>query len=369
MMQKDELYLYVYDTSMILVAVIDRYSSLIWTDRYDNCGDFEISLPYEPKWSEVLRKDYFCRTTYSDHWAVIEKIEESKEEDGPLMMTVSGRSLESILERRVVIGKTEFGSDEQHVSVQSSIISLLISNIISPSNPKRRIGNFTYILSGDTDVMSKTFAESYDGDDLLSIIEGICEDKHLGFKITVSASNQFIFELYSGKKRNVIFSTDYDILKSSNYFTSTEEYRNVMFVLLENETYISVYSGGGSEPSGLNRREVYESDSKMEDVELYETQVNNKLIVGLNKTSSSKSQIQAKALKKLKRDYKIQTGFEGEIVSDNMYRYGIDYYVGDRVQFKDMFGNMDSVYISEVVISNDENGLTILPTFKEIDWE
>ena len=40
-MQAEEVNLYVYNTSLQLVAIIDRYSSLIWADRYDECGDFD----------------------------------------------------------------------------------------------------------------------------------------------------------------------------------------------------------------------------------------------------------------------------------------------------------------------------------------
>ena len=135
----DEMNLFVYNTSFKLVGIVDRYTSLIWTDRYDECGDFELTIPYESKWNSVFQLDYFCRTDYSDRWAVIEKIEETKEEDGPLTVIVSGRSLESILERRIVIGDVEFGSDDHEVNVQNSILSLIYANIIAPNNIKRRI--------------------------------------------------------------------------------------------------------------------------------------------------------------------------------------------------------------------------------------
>ena len=375
-MAQTEINLYVYNQSFSLVAIIDKYSSLIWTDRYDDCGEFELSIPYESKWKSVFKKDYLCKIDFSDHWCFIEKIEINKDEESAAMMIVSGRSVESILQRRIIIGKKEFGTDETKVNVQNSIKSLINENIISPSNSNRKISNFVFKESTETAVTKLTFAESYDGTDLLDVVTGICQDKHIGFRVLVNSSNKFEFSLFSGRDRSkssndtgyVIFSPYYDNLVTSNYFSSTEEYRNVMVVLLDDETHTTVYSTD-DEPTGLNRREVYESDSKMEDIELTEKESNNKLIINLKKTSSVKSQIRSKAIKKLKRDYKIKTGFEGDIIPEKMYKYRTNYNVGDKVQFEDSYGNNERVYISEVVISYDENGLLILPTFAEIDWE
>ena len=124
-MADKELNLYIYNSSVNLVAIVDQYSSLIWTDRFDDCGDFELTLPFEEKWKSVLQKDYYCHTDYSDRWAVIEKIEETKDEDNPPTMIVTGRSLESILDRRIVIGKVDFGSENTKVNVQNSLLSLI----------------------------------------------------------------------------------------------------------------------------------------------------------------------------------------------------------------------------------------------------
>ena len=358
-----ELNLYVYDTSFVLKGIVEQYESLIWTDRYDECGEFELALPYDSKWNSILKKDYYCKIDYSDRVCIIEKIEKSKEEDAPPRIIVSGRSLESILERRIVPGKVDFGTDTTSgylVSVQNSIKSLITNHIISPSDSNRKISNFTFSGNSDTNITDKTFHESYNGNTLLDIIEGVCKDKHIGFRILLDDSNQFVFRLFYGTDRTkdqtknacVIFSPYFDNLKSSSYFSSKAEYRNFVYVSKEENQFINTYTTS-SVPTGLSRREVQLDVSELND---------NK------KDTLTNTQIQEKAKKKLKKEYKIKTGIEGEIVSEKMYKYRKHYYIGDRVQFKDMYGNSEAVYISEVVISFDENGLTILPTFQEIDW-
>ena len=193
-----ELNLYVYDTSFMLKAIVEQYESLIWTDRYNECGDFELAIPFEDKWVSIFQKDYYCHIDYSDRWCIIEKIEESKEEDGPPRMIVSGRSLECILERRIVPGKVDFGTDTTsgyNVSVQSSIQSLMNSHIINPSDTNRKISNFVFQTNSSSAVTSAVFHESYNGNSILDIVEGVCKDKHLGFKIVLNGSNQFVFNL------------------------------------------------------------------------------------------------------------------------------------------------------------------------------
>jgi len=371
-MAATEINLYVYNTSFTLIAIVDKYSSLIWSDRYSDCGDFELTLPYESKWNSVFKKDYLCKIDFSDHWCFIEKIEISKDEESAATMIISGRSVESILERRIVIGKKEFGTDEKEVNMQDSIKTLMNENFISPSNSKRKISNFTFSESTDTAITSLKFAESYEGDDILNIVTGICEDKHIGFKVLVNSSNKFVFSFYAGKDRTknsnssdyVIFSPYYDNLVTSNYFSSSEEYRNVMVVQEEEEKYITVWVDD-TEPSGLSRKEVYESDSEMDDIELTTEEEQQKI----SKKNKDRDRIKYKAKKKLKRDYRIKTGFEGDIIPEKMYKYRTNFNPGDKVQFQDVYGNSERVWISEVVISMDENGLIILPTFEEIDWE
>ena len=119
-MQK-QMILYVYDASFSMVGIIELYASLIWSDRYKDCGDFELALMYKKEYLDILKKDYYCSIDYSDHYSVIEKIEINKEEESPVELVVSGRSIESILERRIIAEKTEFGDEENEVSLQDSV--------------------------------------------------------------------------------------------------------------------------------------------------------------------------------------------------------------------------------------------------------
>lgn len=355
-----ELPLYVYNTSFTLVSIIDRYSSLIWSDRYDECGDFELVMPYQQSLKSIFKQNYYCKIEYSDRWMIIEELEIKYDEEDPPQFTVKGRSLESILERRIVLEKTEFGDDKKDVSVQDSIKKLLNENVISPKDTKRKISNFKFEASTDKAVTDLKFSDTYDKDEIYGVIEDICQDKHIGFKVLLNSSNQFVFSLYAGRDRSkatnttsyVIFSHYYDNLKNSTYFSTIEEHRNLMYISKDEKKYLTAYTSS-NEPTGLSRRECHEDLNTFKE---------NKSIELKDK------EVITKAKKKLKEEFKIKTGFDGEIDPDIMYTYRSSYNVGDKVQFEDAYGNSETLYISEVVISYDDEGLVILPTFKEIDW-
>ena len=355
--------LYIYDKTHRLVAVIDAYTSLIWSDRYTETGDFELSLPYiygNTYFGEFLKQDNYCGIDYSKRKMIIEKIEYKHDEDSPPEMVISGRSLESILERRIIPSKTEFGTEESPVNMQNSFKSLINSHIINPSNTKRKIDNFIFQDSTDTNVTSVTFYDSYDGDNLYDAIQGNCDDKKIGFKITFNDNWQMVFQLYAGKDRSmsqnsnsyVIFSPAYDNLKNSNYFSTTEEFKNVAYIGVDESSTEVACLDESDEAEGLARREIFLNESELKEN---------------SKTTLNTEQRKKKAVTELKKEYKIKTGIEGEIVPDVLYEYGTDYDVGDKVQLTDIYGNSDVVRISEVVISCDENGLTIIPTFEELE--
>ncbi len=416
--------LYVYDKDFTFVGIIDNYTSLIWTDRYQKPGEFELEISYNPAVKEILQQDYYCKINYSDHACIIEKIEINQKEDDPPYLVVSGRSLECILARRVVEQLTKFGSDKSEVNLYDSIIELLKKLIIEPENALRLIPNFTYKEIEDEDILKLKFSENYEGDNLLKIVEDICEEKHIGFSVLLDEKNRFVFSLFKGKDRSieqntndyVIFSPYFDNIKTSKYYSSTENYANLMYVSITDdedvtglytvyddspiETKVSessensedgeitgVESGDTSgsesqeseespeseevdeekkkkEPNGLYRIEIFENGSKF------------KKSSERARDDDDKKELEIKIQKRAKftllNEYKIQTAFEGDIVPDFMYDYRKNYNVGDRVNFRDAYGNNEVVYISEVVITFDQNGLTILPTFEVIDpvtWE
>lgn len=100
--------LYVLNTEFDTVAIIDDYESFNWTDRYNEAGDFELVLLVTTELLTVIQTDYYLYFQMSDHLMIIESLEIKTDDEKGNRFVVSGRSLESLLDRRVIWFKLKF---------------------------------------------------------------------------------------------------------------------------------------------------------------------------------------------------------------------------------------------------------------------
>lgn len=352
--------LFVLNADFESIAVIDTYESMIWTDRYNAYGDFEIYFAMDESLLEYIKEDYYLWLKDSDHSMIIEdiKIDADTEEGNRLIVT--GRSLESILERRIIWGQRIFSGN-----LQNAIQTMLNENIISPSVADRKIANFIFVPSTDSKITSLTIDNQYTGDDLYTVIKGLCEENNIGFKIVLTDDNQFAFSLYAGADRSydqtenpyVVFSPNFENIINSNYFSSKAGYRNVTLVAGEGEGASRKTTVVGS-ASGLDRRELF-TDAR---------DISSDTEDGTLSDAEYIAQLRTKGLKNL-ADHMITTAFEGEVEVTRLFKYGEDFFIGDIVQIANEYGNENSAYISELIISNSDEGLSIYPTFKTISKE
>ena len=350
--------LLVLNTDYESIAVIDTYESFIWTDRYNSYGDFEIVFAMDESFLRYLKEDNYFWLKDSEHTMIIEDIRiDADTEDGNRLI-VTGRSLESILERRIIRGQKVFTGN-----LQTAIQTMLNECIISPSIEDRKISNFRFAESADPKITSLTIDNQYTGDDLYTVIKGLCEENNIGFKIVLTDDNWFEFSLYAGVDRSydqtenpyVVFSPNFENIINSNYFSSKASYRNVTLVEGEGEGTDRKTTVVGS-GSGINRREVF-TDAR---------DISSKTEDGVTLSDDEYyAQLRSKGLKTL-TDHSITTAFEGEVEATKLFKYGEDFYIGDIVQIANEYGNEGSAYISELIISRSKEGFSVYPTFKTI---
>lgn len=351
---------YVLNRDFISIKMIDEFESFIWTDRYYECGDFELFLSMDKDLVNYIVKGYYLWFAESEHIMIIEdfKIKTDVEDGNKLIVT--GRSLESILERRIIWGQKICTGN-----LQEMIQGLLTEAIISPSISDRAIGNFVYEASTDSRITALTIDAQYFGDDLYSIISGLCMAYDIGFKITLNSSNKFVFSLYCGSDHSyeqsenpyVIFSPNFENIINSDYYESNSNLKNVTLVAGEGEGADCKTIMVGS-ASGLDRREIFTDarhisstvDGRTLSMSEYEAQLTQKG----NDTLAEKTLVKA---------------FEGEAETTQMFVYGVDFFIGDIVQVENEYGHEGRAYITEIIFSQDEGGISIYPTFSTIQDE
>lgn len=368
--------LVVYDKTFTPVGVTDIYESVIWTERYYECGDFEIYTAATTKLIRLLKEDYYIRSSESDYTMVIEhvKIEEDVENGDKLI--VSGRSLESILDRRIIW---------DNIKIQGTVVEgfqqIFNANIINPENSKRRVSNFVFDTPTDASILSAQLVASYYGSTILEAVQSVCQQLGFGFRIYFETSSKTLhFQLFNGlnlsadKTKNpnnkvVIFSPKFDNLISSNYELDRESYKNVTLVggivnesavqkRVEVEGRIPNSLGEMADiPEGLDRREVYTDATSLsnkddQNQEISDADYNERLA---NEGYGTLNEF----------DY--GETMDTAVEPNYNWHYGNtaadDYYLGDIVTIANAYEMSITARVIEVVRSHDTTGNTVIPSF------
>lgn len=347
----------VLNTDFEMIYILDQLESVIWTDRFNTCGDVEICAPMRTSLLTYIKQGNYLQIPFSDRLMMIEEISiTSNAEEGDKLM-ITGRSLETILERRIVWGQAVLSGN-----FQEAIEALFNQNIINPTITARKIPNFIFEYSENPSITALTIDAQYLGDNLYDIITGLCEQYAIGFKIVLDSEHNFVFSFYTGEDRSynqvlnpyVIFSPLFDNISSSNYLESIKAYKNVTLVAGEGEGAERKTIAVG-DAAGLERREVFTDASgvssnidggTLTDAEYYAqlSEKGNNALAELQQTKS----------------------FDGEAETTKLFKYGKDFFIGDVVQIEDAYGHNGIAYISELIISQNAEGLTIYPTFNTI---
>lgn len=346
------------------IGIVDSYESTIWTDRYSDCGDFEIYVPSTIDHLNLLKKDRILWIEESEHQMFIEDIQMDSDIEMGNYFRVTGRSLEIILKWRIVWVQTNLSGN-----LQNGIEKLLNDNIIKPSITQRKISNFIFKRSTDPEITSLKFEGQFTGDVLFDAIKKICDSANIGFKVTISEEKQFVFELYKGVDRSysqisnpyVVFSKNFDNIVNSRYIDSNSNYRNVTLVAgegegLERRTLVV----GNNKNTGLDRRELF-TDAR----DISSTDGENTLT-----DSEYDALLKQRGEEKLLENKVIKT-FDGQTDTTRMYRYGEDFFMGDIVQLENDYtpDTESRVRIVEYIYSTSKNGDESYPTFEVLDEE
>lgn len=350
----------VINTSFSILSCLDSFESLVWNERFNSPGDFELVVDASLDTLNDLQIDNYLEILDSDKTMIIESFGADTDNESGNYIKFKGRTLESILDRRIVWNQTSFSGN-----VQNGIKKLIIENVINPSDSTRRIPNFIFEESTDTAITSLSIQESqFTGDNLLEVVQAICAVCEIGFQI-IRRGIQFVFKLIAGKNRStaqtilpqVVFSPKNDNLFSAKRSVNKQNYKNVVLVAGEGEGAARKKASYGTE-SGLNRRELFVDARDISSNEGMDDEV----------TPTEYTQMLIERGKSKLTDYIIEQEVESEAdtTSGAMFEFQRDYFMGDIVEIESALGDRSLSRVVEMTRVYTGNEISTYPIFEQI---
>lgn len=339
------------DTNFIKLGIIDDFASFIWTSRYYDAGDFELTVAVTENAAAWLKMgNYIMHSGDQTNIGIIESIEADITEEQSYRIIAKGRFLPSILSRRIIAQQTQVTGP-----LADGVYALINEAIIEPVIEARRIDDFVIERSyeGEEQVDAQ-----YTGKNLLNIISDICLLNHVGFNVK-RENDQFIFYLYKGTDRSyaqdenphVIFSDRFGNLLSAQLLEDMTKKVTDVLVAGEGEGLDRkvVWVSNDEEPTGLNRFEKY-SDSRN---------------IRSNDGAVNDAQYMEQLMEQGKEELTEYTSAFSGVVDFQNVAYGRDIFLGDVCTVENSrLGAYVNARLVEVIESVNESGVySILPTF------
>jgi len=358
--------------------MIERYASLIWNERYLAAGDFQLVTTDVERMINSLPLESLVTIRESTVPMIVESYKIEKKIDGAPTLTISGRSFESVLERRIaakISSSTtvkerwvEFRKKESDAAYQairqtigdeirtsttptSTIVLDAVSPNLSPNDGLPMVDlpiPADYV--NDVDGGFKEF-EIKLGNLYSVVLELLAANNH-GLKSVRPDlySNKIAIEIYNGADltNDVVFDARFDQFEGSTYLLSYMGSTNQAWVFgkslsLEVDKNQSTEA---SEPTGLLRRNAF---------------------VDLSGESSNQTEevLQTRGLIEL-YNHNATALFDGQISEQVARGYNRDYFLGDIIRLDGEYGLSQNVRVAEFIRSDDSTGSKAYPTFEAI---
>lgn len=183
-MFKDFL-IYVYNRNLDLVGIIDAFSSLRWRRKYFEAGEFELHLSLDNQTQKFLKKDYFLVREDAVEVGIIESMKINDDGD-KVDLTIIGRFLSSILDRRIVKKKISFNG--KILDGERKIL-----NEMTP---------FKNLVIKDTDLNSDTILFQCTYKNVYNYLNNLAKRSTIAHRIVLDIENKkLVYENYQGLDR------------------------------------------------------------------------------------------------------------------------------------------------------------------------
>lgn len=333
--------IYVYklddDGTFALLGEINKYTSLIWPDKFNGYTTFELNTPVTHENRDLIKKGniIWCG---GNNACIIEIIQSDKNEENQKTYKVKGRTLEMLLTTRIIWGT--YSCVNKYSS--SAMYEIVNKQCVNPSDSSRKI---PFLECANDEQIGRIISFQKTGGEVYDAIESIALDADIGFDILFKPrEKKLIFKVNEGVNRAIlpmssndaypiIFSTDLEDILSSFYYTNDQDVKTLAYVAGEGEGAERTYIISGNQASrGFGRREAYIDARDLQSEFSNGDGTTSKLT-----EHEYREMLNDRGIEKLAECITAES-FEVEmrVMGDVQYKYGVDYNKGDKVIIQDV---------------------------------
>jgi len=345
--------------------LIENYGSLLWTERYSTPGDFQLVTNDISRFIKALPLESMVTLRESTVPMMVEIHKIEKKPGMAPVLTITGRSFETVLERRAS-AKVDPSPEAFRVAwteaadKESDAAYIALRKILGDVARPPLLAQIPQMSTNDAlpmvdlilpDDFSTGTTNNYDikPGNLYSVVLELLTTNHHGIKSVRPAlgNTKIGIEIYNGADLTdiVVFDAKFDQFDDATYLLSNTGSTNWAYVFSKSASQM-VAKNTAPEPSGLDRRVLY-------------------LDVSGEEGADSEAARRTRGLIELYK-YNATALFDGQISQQVADGYSRDYFLGDIIRLDGEYGLSENARVAEFIRSDDNTGSKAYPTFEVV---
>lgn len=354
--------IYILDSFYRRTDVVDKYESLIWTERFSSAGDFQLKVQ-----STLGNRNRFVEGTKlaileSYRVMVVETVQDGTDDDGRDILTITGPSLESVLDQRLArsaMNDTTTNPQWVLTGTPKAIATqmfhdICVTGVLDVGDEIPYINEGSLFPADTIPAPPDSITYTVDPDTLYNAEKTLCDQYLMGFRLVRNSdASQLWFDIYMGSDRTshqttlpaVIFSNAMGNLQNTTELKSITPYKNAAYVITPVGTRIVYPDDVDPTMSGFDRRVLIVKADDITDTD----------------PPTAQALMLQRGVDELAKNRKVRA-FDGEISQNSQYVYGRDYNLGDLVENRNSDGVANSMQVTEHIFASDSEGVRSYPT-------
>ncbi len=389
--------MYTMNENFISQSIVDEFISVVWVERYSQCGEVQLVTAATPDLIEMLAEGTFLGLRGTTEVMLLET--QSIENE---LLTVQGKSLVNFLDQRLM-WKENPDDDDADVRVKDYTVNEKVGQAISDvveamvisatpfgglyadANLDWDAEEIEYLELGDIDTSGDDEDVTFTIGPLYQSISQVAEKFGVGISLYLESSDVdagyvLKFKTYTGEDRTsdsmtnelVRLQPDLDSLSEIKELRSIQTYKNTAYVYFDGEISIH-YEDPLNIQEGFARR-VLVVDAENEALGWKPGPTSGWTFYpggAAGQWTMPPDPLELAAWREAHaRDalanYNYIRAIDGQTSPDNEFQYGTDYGLGDVIELEGLSGNISVARITEFIRSQDRSGERQYPTISVV---